>query len=49
MPAFLKMIIEKLVTKKKMVAWASAALIAITGAAIGMDSVEVKSAICDVK
>lgn len=46
---FAKKIFEMLVTKKKIIGWVSAALIAITGAAITMDPAEVKSAICDVK
>lgn len=49
MPGILQKIIEQLITKKKLIGWISAALIAITGAAITMDPAEVKSAICDVK
>lgn len=49
MEGFVRMIIEKLISKKKVIGWVSAALIAITGVAVSMDPAEVKSAICDVK
>lgn len=37
---------NKLVTKKKLIGWISAIVIAITAAAVSLDQAEVKSAIC---
>lgn len=49
MPAWIQRVIEQLISKKKIVGWVAAALIPIVGAAIAMDSAEVKSAICESK
>jgi D-Tyr-tRNAtyr deacylase len=49
MPSLIQRIIEALVSKKKVVGWVAAALIPIIGVAIGMQSDEVKSAICESK
>lgn len=42
----LQAILEKLITKKKLIAWISAALIAVTAIATKLDSQEVKDAVC---
>lgn len=48
MNTFVAMIIEKLISKKKIIGWISAALIAITAAATSIDQKEVKEAVCGV-
>lgn len=46
MSAIVQKILTALISKKKLIAWISAALIAVVAAVLGMNSAELKEAIC---